>query len=184
MNTDVAADQFRELKGVPSILTRLLSAEEMYISRIVLRTLRYMAYGHEEFQQELIRSGATKKIMRCLSHDDEDVKYWCILCIHALASEVDSHVDIIESEEFPQLLGMGSSRRAHVAIHISDILSLICCISNNSKPLEPHIGILVPKLRSMIVSDEIDVQYNAVGAMFNLMAMRGTEKRLQSRQFY
>ena len=42
---DVAAQQFREIKGVHGILNGLLAAEEIYISRVVLRTIKFMAYG-------------------------------------------------------------------------------------------------------------------------------------------
>ena len=42
---DVAAQQFREIKGIHTILNGLLGAEEIYISRVVLRTIKFMAYG-------------------------------------------------------------------------------------------------------------------------------------------
>ncbi|KAI9361286.1 hypothetical protein BD770DRAFT_20058, partial [Pilaira anomala] len=44
---DVAADKFREIKGIHVILAGLLSAEEMYISRVILRTIKFMAYGQD-----------------------------------------------------------------------------------------------------------------------------------------
>jgi hypothetical protein len=43
--SDVAAVEFRQIKGVQSILLALLSADEMYISRVVLRTIKFMAHG-------------------------------------------------------------------------------------------------------------------------------------------
>lgn len=42
---DVASNEFRAIKGIHSILAGLLSAEEMYISRVILRTIKFMAYG-------------------------------------------------------------------------------------------------------------------------------------------
>ena len=45
IDLDVAAQQFREIKGIHAILNGLLGAEEIYISRVVLRTIKFMAYG-------------------------------------------------------------------------------------------------------------------------------------------
>lgn len=42
---DVAAAEFRQIKGVQAILLSLLTADEMYISRVVLRTIKFMAHG-------------------------------------------------------------------------------------------------------------------------------------------
>lgn len=42
---DVAAAEFRQIKGVQTILLSLLTADEMYISRVVLRTIKFMAHG-------------------------------------------------------------------------------------------------------------------------------------------
>lgn len=125
---DVAADKFREIKGIHVILAGLLSAEEMYISRVILRTIKFMAYGQDKFRHEMVRSGMVKKIMHCLSLDDEDVRYWAILCIHVVAGQVESHEDIISAPEFETLLELSLSTKIKVAIFVSDILSLICCI--------------------------------------------------------
>jgi hypothetical protein len=84
---DVATDQFRNIKGVHGILAGLLSAEEMYISRVILRTIKFMAHGHDRFKQEMVRSGMVTKIMHCLSLDDGDVRYWATLCIYAVAGQ-------------------------------------------------------------------------------------------------
>jgi hypothetical protein len=84
---DVAADKFRQIKGIHTILSSLLSAEEMYISRVILRTIKFMAYGQDKFLQEMVRSGMVKKIMHCLSLNDEDIRQWAILCIHVVAGQ-------------------------------------------------------------------------------------------------
>lgn len=125
---DVAADKFREIKGIHVILAGLLSAEEMYISRVILRTIKFMAYGQDKFRHEMVKSGMVKKIMHCLSLDDEDVRYWAILCIHVVAGQVESHEDILTASEFNILLELALSTKIKVAIFVSDILSLICCI--------------------------------------------------------
>lgn len=125
---DVAADKFRDIKGIHAILASLLSAEEMYISRVILRTIKFMAFGQEKFRREMVRSGMVKKIMHCLSLDDEDVRYWAILCIHVVAGQVEAHEDIISAPEFEVLLELALSPKIKVAIFVSDVLSLICCI--------------------------------------------------------
>lgn len=125
---DVAADKFRQIKGIHTVLAGLLSAEEMYISRVILRTIKFMATGQESFRQEMVRSGIVKKIMNCLSLDDEDVRYWAVLCIHVVAGQVESHEDIISSPEFEILLELAVSAKIKVSIFVSDILSLLCCI--------------------------------------------------------
>jgi hypothetical protein len=125
---DIAADKFREIKGINTILAGLLSAEETYISRVILRALKFMAAGPEAYRQEMVRSGIVKKIMHCLSLDDEDVKYWAALCIHVIAGQVESHEDIISAPEFEILLELAVSQKHKLDIFISDILSLICCI--------------------------------------------------------
>lgn len=168
---DVAADKFREIKGIHTILAGLLSAEEMYISRVILRTIKFMAYDQDKFRHEMVRSGMVKKIMHCLSLDDEDVRYWAILCIHVVAGQVESHEDIISSSEFEILLELALSTKIKVAIFVSDILSLICCISSNNTFMEPNLNLIVKTLNTLLTEGELDVQYSAAGAIFNVMTM-------------
>ncbi|CAO3652222.1 unnamed protein product [Mucor fragilis] len=168
---DVAADKFRDIKGIHAILASLLSAEEMYISRVILRTIKFMAFGQEKFRREMVRSGMVKKIMHCLSLDDEDVRYWAILCIHVVAGQVEAHEDIISAPEFEVLLELALSPKIKVAIFVSDVLSLICCISNNSTHMEPHSSSIIKTLNALLMEGELDVQYNAAGAIFNVMTM-------------
>ncbi|ORZ25938.1 hypothetical protein BCR42DRAFT_314848 [Absidia repens] len=125
---DVASNQFRAIKGIHTILAGLLSAEEMYISRVVLRTIKFMAYGDESFRQGMVKTNIVKKIMHCLAINDDDVRYWATLCVHAVASQVESHRDILTAPEFEFLLELALSKKVHAAIFVADILSLICCI--------------------------------------------------------
>ncbi|ORE22672.1 ARM repeat-containing protein [Rhizopus microsporus] len=166
---DVVADKFRQIKGIHTILSGLLSAEEMYISRVILRTIKFMAAGQDKFLQDMVRSGMVKKIMHCLSLNDEDVKQWAILCIHVVAGQVESHQDIITAPEFEILLELATSSKMKVAIYVSDIISLICCITSNATYLEPHIKSLLKTLNTLLLEGESDVQYNAAGAIFNIM---------------
>ncbi|CEG74833.1 hypothetical protein RMATCC62417_09971 [Rhizopus microsporus] len=166
---DVVADKFRQIKGIHTILSGLLSAEEMYISRVILRTIKFMAAGQDKFLQDMVRSGMVKKIMHCLSLNDEDVKQWAILCIHVVAGQVESHQDIITAPEFEILLELAISSKMKVAIYVSDIISLICCITSNATCLEPHIKSLLKTLNTLLLEGESDVQYNAAGAIFNIM---------------
>ncbi|KAK9709851.1 hypothetical protein K7432_008763 [Basidiobolus ranarum] len=84
---DVARPMFRQIRGILKLITNLLSAEEAYISKIALRTLRFLALHNESFQIKIITSGTIKKIVTCLSSEDEDVQYWALALLH----EVTSH---------------------------------------------------------------------------------------------
>ncbi|KAL0073218.1 armadillo-type protein [Phycomyces blakesleeanus] len=169
---DIAADEFRNIKGVHNILASLLSAEEMYISRIVLRTVKFMAYGQDKFKQEMIHTGMVKKIMHCLTLNDDDVRYWAILCIHTVSGQVESHSGILGAPEIEILLQLGVSRKVHVAIFVSDILSLICCMPTNTDGMAPHIDSIVTTLNSLLMWEEREVQQNAVGAIFNIASLK------------
>ncbi|KAL0080981.1 hypothetical protein J3Q64DRAFT_1701502 [Phycomyces blakesleeanus] len=167
--SDIAADEFRNIKGVHNILASLLSAEEMYISRIVLRTVKFMAYGQDKFKQEMIHTGMVKKIMHCLTLNDDDVRYWAILCIHTVSGQGSG---ILGAPEIEILLQLGVSRKVHVAIFVSDILSLICCMPTNTDGMAPHIDSIVTTLNSLLMWEEREVQQNAVGAIFNIASLK------------
>ncbi|KAI8371916.1 hypothetical protein BD560DRAFT_395831 [Blakeslea trispora] len=171
---DVAADRFRRIKGIHTILAGLLSAEEMYISRVILRTIKFMAFGQDNFRSEMVRSGIVKKIMHCLSLDDEDVRYWTILCLHVFAGQVESHEDIVSAQEFDILMELALSPKIKVSIFISDILSLICCVSSNHSFMESNLNLIVKTLDALLIQGELDVQYNAAAAIFNVMTMTYT----------
>ncbi|KAI9302216.1 hypothetical protein BJ944DRAFT_290330 [Cunninghamella echinulata] len=171
---DVASDQFRSIQGIHTILAGLLSADEMYISRVILRTVKFMAYGHESFRQGMVKTNIVKKIMHCLSLEDDDVRYWAILCIHAVAGQVESHSDILNAPEFKILLELAVSRKVHAALFVADILSLICCIWQNDIAMEKHIELLATTLEDLLTWNEVEVQYNSAGAIFNLVSMRNS----------
>ncbi|KAM3582119.1 hypothetical protein VKS41_005548 [Umbelopsis sp. WA50703] len=168
---DVAAAEFRQIKGVQSILLALLSADEMYISRVVLRTIKFMAHGQDNFRLEMVRTGLITKIMHCLVSEDDDVKYWAVLCTHEAAGQVEAHADIITANEFPTLLELGTSNKIQATVFVADILSLICCINSNNGRLGTHSEEIVNTLNKLLIWEEPDVQYNAAGALFNMMAM-------------
>lgn len=92
----------------------------------------------------MVKTNIVKKIMHCLTVNDDDVRYWATLCVHAVASQgkgtpvsllktnsfvlVESHRDILTAPEFEILLELAVSKKVHAAIFVADILSLICCI--------------------------------------------------------
>ncbi|KAG2186582.1 hypothetical protein INT44_002806 [Umbelopsis vinacea] len=173
---DVAAAEFRQIKGVQTILLSLLTADEMYISRVVLRTIKFMAHGQgieEQFRLEMVRTGLITKIMHCLTSDDDDVRYWAILCIHDCAGQVEAQPDILSATEFPIMLELGSSNKSQASAYVADILSLICCLNSNNNNLAPHSEAIVATLNSLLMWEEPEIQYNAAGALFNMMAMSG-----------
>ncbi|KAI8070067.1 hypothetical protein BC940DRAFT_296883 [Gongronella butleri] len=169
---DVATDQFRAIKDIHTILAGLLSAEEMYISRVVLRTIKFMVYGQDAFRQSMVESSIMKKIMQCLNLDDVDVRYWATLCIHAVASQVESHKDILNASEFAILMELAVQQRVHATPFVADILSLICCIWHNDVLLDKHMELVATTLNALLSWEEVEVQYNAASALFNVVAMR------------
>ena len=49
-------------------------------------------------------------------------------------------------------------------------------LASNGQLLEPHVNEVVSTLNNLLSYEELEVQYNAVGAIFNLTAMRGKPK--------
>lgn len=52
----------------------------------LFHTYKVIAAG-ERFRQEMIDSGMVQKIMRSLTLDDDDVRYWSVLCINTVAAQ-------------------------------------------------------------------------------------------------
>ncbi|ORX93455.1 hypothetical protein K493DRAFT_223270 [Basidiobolus meristosporus CBS 931.73] len=84
---DVARPMFRQIRGILKLVTNLLSAEEAYLTKIALRTLRFLVLHNETFQLKVVTSGSIQRIVSCLSSGDEDVQYWALALLH----EVTSH---------------------------------------------------------------------------------------------
>ena len=110
------------------------------------------------------------------------------------AALVEAHPDILSATEFPIMLELGSSNKAQATAYVADILSLICCLSkymrfqsdantiiisdknlidSNNNNLATHSEAIVATLNSLLMWEEPEIQYNAAGALFNMMAMSG-----------
>lgn len=174
----------------------------------------------------MVRTGLITKIMHCLTSDDDDVRYWAVLCIHESAGQgnvptslvfrkpttthrfllmltpaalVEAHPDILSATEFPIMLELGSSNKSQATAYVADILSLICCLSksmryqsdantitvsnmilidSNNNNLATHSEAIVATLNSLLMWEEPEIQYNAAGALFNMMAMSGKFERV------
>lgn len=46
-------------------------------------------------------------------------------------------------------------------------------IASNSGFMDPHINHIVPVLNSLLLEEDVNIQYNASGAIFNVMTMSG-----------
>ena len=44
-------------------------------------------------------------------------------------------------------------------------------IASNSTHMEPNLSLIIKTLNALLMEGELDVQYNAAGAIFNVMAM-------------
>ncbi|CAG8552108.1 2934_t:CDS:10 [Diversispora eburnea] len=106
---DVGQDKFRKMKGLLKFMSQLLLMEDSYISKIVLRSLKFLSRHNANFQEEMIYSGITQKIISCLNSHDDDVSYLSLIVLQDLARYPESHQDFIESGALSSLITLATS---------------------------------------------------------------------------
>ncbi|KAF8979251.1 hypothetical protein BGZ46_005682, partial [Entomortierella lignicola] len=105
----VALDDFKETRGLCRSINILLSAEESYISRMVLRTLKFMMLQDGEFQLQALEAGIGLRIAKCLASKDDDVKYWALSVAHEFVLHPEWRQQFIKSGAFSQVINIGLS---------------------------------------------------------------------------
>ncbi|KAF9102502.1 hypothetical protein BGX27_010978 [Mortierella sp. AM989] len=105
----VALDDFKETRGLCRSINVLLAAEEAYISRIVLRTLKFMMLRDDEFQLQALNAGIGLRLAKCLASKDDDVKYWALSVSHEFILHPEWRQQFIESGAFAQVINIGLS---------------------------------------------------------------------------
>ncbi|RKO85691.1 hypothetical protein BDK51DRAFT_18151 [Blyttiomyces helicus] len=78
---DIGRDRFCKIKGMLKVLNNLISNDDVCISHIILRTLKYLGMRNEAFQLDIIRSGIVRNIVPCLKSDEEDIQCWSLVSI-------------------------------------------------------------------------------------------------------
>ncbi|KAG0230292.1 hypothetical protein BGX31_005905 [Mortierella sp. GBA43] len=105
----VALDEFKEARGICRSINVLLAADESYVSRIVLRTLKFLILEDRAFQSQALTSGIGLRLAKCLASKDDDVKYWALSVAHEFVNHPIWRPQFIESGAFAQVLNIGLS---------------------------------------------------------------------------
>ncbi|KAI7830548.1 hypothetical protein BC939DRAFT_392626 [Gamsiella multidivaricata] len=105
----VALDDFKETRGLCRSINMLLAAEESYISRIVLRTLKFLMLQDPLFQLQALSAGIGLRLAKCLASKDDDVKYWALGVAHEFVLHPQWRRQFIDSGAFAQVINIGLS---------------------------------------------------------------------------
>ncbi|KAG0315475.1 40s ribosomal protein L44e [Dissophora globulifera] len=92
-----ALEEFKLTRGLCLSINVLLAADEAYISRIVLRTLKFL----------MLQDGL--RLAKCLASKDDDVKYWALSVAHEFVLHTQWRQQFIESGAFAQVVNIGLS---------------------------------------------------------------------------
>ncbi|KAF9083280.1 hypothetical protein BGX23_011625 [Mortierella sp. AD031] len=109
IRSGVALDQFKEMRGLPRSMNVLLAADEIYISRLVLRTLKFMILQDVSFQYQALNTGIQLRLPKCLASKDDEVKYWALSVAHEFVQRPQWRQQFIESGAFAQVINIGLS---------------------------------------------------------------------------
>ncbi|KAG0052908.1 hypothetical protein BGZ83_001993 [Gryganskiella cystojenkinii] len=132
----VALEQFKETRGLCRSINVLLAADEAYISRVVLRTLKFIIIQDVEFQLQALSAGIGLRLPKCLASKDDDVKYWALSIAHEFVLHKPWRRQFIESGAFSQVINIGLSTVSRkplkaaseilpAIVYIKDILVMI-----------------------------------------------------------
>ncbi|KAF9998569.1 40s ribosomal protein L44e [Entomortierella chlamydospora] len=105
----VALNDFKETRGLCRSINVLLAADEDYISRMVLRTLKFMMLEDGTFQLQALNAGIGLRLAKCLASKDDDVKYWALSVAHEFVEHPEWRHQFIESGAFMQVINIGLS---------------------------------------------------------------------------
>ncbi|KAF9354432.1 hypothetical protein BGX26_007755, partial [Mortierella sp. AD094] len=105
----VALDDFKETRGLCRSINVLLAADEDYISRMVLRTLKFMMLQDDAFQLQALNAGIGLRLAKCLASKDDDVKYWALSVAHEFVLHPEWRQQFIESGAFMQVINISLS---------------------------------------------------------------------------
>ncbi|RUS21036.1 hypothetical protein BC937DRAFT_93802 [Endogone sp. FLAS-F59071] len=168
---DVSQHLFRQIKGVQTILLTLLGADEVYISRVVLRTIKAMAQGQDTFQLEMIRIGLVKKIMHCLASDDDDTRYWATACLKEVVSQAEAHEEILDAPELPTLFDIANLPKLMAAGYVAEIFFCICRHNSNYDIINKHAVVIIDGLNRLLAWEESEVHEKVISSLTALMSM-------------
>ncbi|KAF9122167.1 hypothetical protein BGW39_009985 [Mortierella sp. 14UC] len=105
----IALEQFKEMRGLCRSMNMLLAADEKYISRLVLRTLKFMILEDASFQLQALNAGIGLRLPKCLAFKDDEVKYWALSVAHEFVQHPQWRHQFIEAGAFAQVVSIGLS---------------------------------------------------------------------------
>ncbi|KAG0197319.1 hypothetical protein BGX28_009175 [Mortierella sp. GBA30] len=116
----VALEEFKAVNGLCRSLNVLLAADESYISRVVLRTLKYMMLQDPIFQVEALNAGIGLRLAKCLASKDDDIKYWSLSLTHEFVRHPKWRKQFIESGAFGQVINLGLSNATRQPLKLAN----------------------------------------------------------------
>ncbi|KAJ3123503.1 hypothetical protein HK100_011586, partial [Physocladia obscura] len=85
---DVARAEFSQIRGIAKILIDTTghpsSGSDSFMPRVTLRTLKCLSVRNDEFQAEILKCGALKRIIPFLECADSEAQFWAISLLHDL----------------------------------------------------------------------------------------------------
>ncbi|CAG8624126.1 4058_t:CDS:10, partial [Acaulospora morrowiae] len=171
---NIGRDNFRQMKGLIKFMSHLLTIEDPYISRIILSSLKYLSHDSENFREEMILSGITRKIIKCLNSQDNNLLHWSLIVLQDLAYHPESHQDFFISGGLASLIVLAASDKR---LYVARIFSSICTSSNFHNKIVNEPGFIDTILKMLEDENEHDVQYAAAIALYNLSTMSNVTAR-------
>ncbi|ORX41985.1 ARM repeat-containing protein [Piromyces finnis] len=166
---DIARNEISNIKGLLKIMLSHLNNDEASIPRVLIRTLKCLGVGNEQFQREMIKQGIVEKLISCLNSNDEDVQCWTILLLHDLSRLGECAEEFIKGKGVNTLLMLSSEVNVHLNLHITDILVYMLSSDKNSEFIND------PKFHSVVItycqSNEPILQYAGVALLLNLVTV-------------
>ncbi|KAG0235924.1 hypothetical protein BGW41_000615 [Actinomortierella wolfii] len=104
----VAVRQFKDIRDFCKTLAAILDADDIAISIVALRTIKFLMLRDTEYQQNhVIKAGIGLRLAKCLTSKDDDVKYWALSIAHELVQHPSWRKQFVETTAFAQVINIG-----------------------------------------------------------------------------
>ncbi|KAF9165672.1 hypothetical protein DFQ26_009616 [Actinomortierella ambigua] len=104
----VAIRQFKDISDLCKTLAAILEADDVSISIVVLRTIKFLMLRDSEYQlNHVIKSGIGLRLAKCLASKDDDVKYWALSITHELVQHPSWRKQFVKTTAFAQVINIG-----------------------------------------------------------------------------
>ncbi|CAG8496149.1 10015_t:CDS:10 [Paraglomus brasilianum] len=168
--SDIGQKEFREMRNLLRFMSTLLGIEEPYISRIMLRALKFLGNGDDVYQKKMISEGILNKVIYCMKSTDDDVVYWSLVVLQDLVVHSESHKDIVEPTSIDILSHLLDSPKQHIRTYVTGVIATLCSSYEFHEKIVDHPDLFEKLLNILKAERELDTQYAASVALFNLSA--------------